>query len=82
VESEERYRILVENQTDMVVKFDPDGVLLFVSPSYCETFGKSQDDLIGNRFIPLIHEQDRERVAELLNNVYKPPYTAYVEERA
>ncbi|MHC4087141.1 MAG: PAS domain-containing protein, partial [Planctomycetota bacterium] len=81
-ESEERYRILVENQTDMVVKFDPDGVLLFVSPSYCETFGKSQDDLIGNRFIPLIHEQDRERVAELLNNVYKPPYTAYVEERA
>lgn len=81
-ESEERYRILVENQTDMVVKFDLDGVLLFVSPSYCETFGKSQDDLIGNRFIPLIHEQDRERVAELLNNVYKPPYTAYVEERA
>jgi PAS domain S-box-containing protein len=81
-ESEERYRILVENQTDMVVKFDLDGVLLFVSPSYCKTFGKSQDDLIGNRFIPLIHEQDRERVAELLKNVYKPPYTAYVEERA
>jgi PAS domain S-box-containing protein len=81
-ESEERYRILVENQTDMVVKFDLDGVLLFVSPSYCKTFGKSQDDLVGNRFMPLIYEQDRERVAELLNNVYKPPYTAYVEERA
>ncbi|MDH4239064.1 MAG: PAS domain S-box protein [Phycisphaerae bacterium] len=81
-ESEERYRILVENQTDMVVKFNLDGVLLFVSPSYCKIFGKSQDDLIGNRFMPLIHEQDRERVAELLKNVYKPPYTAYVEERA
>ncbi|NIP28341.1 MAG: PAS domain S-box protein [Phycisphaerae bacterium] len=81
-ESEERYRILVENQTDMVVKFDPEGVLLFVSPSYCKTFGKSQDDLIGKRFIPLIHEEDRARVSEVLNNVYKPPYTAYVEERA
>jgi PAS domain S-box-containing protein len=81
-ENEERYRILVENQTDMVVKFDPDGVLLFVSPSYCKTFGKSQDDLIGKKFMPLIHEEERERVAELLNNVYRPPYTAYVEERA
>ena len=81
-ESEENYRLLVENQTDMVVKFDTDGTLLFVSPSYCKTFDKSQDDLIGNRFIPLIHEEDRERVAELLKNVYKPPYTAYVEERA
>lgn len=81
-ESEERYRILVENQTDMVVKFDPEGVLLFVSPSYCKTFDKSQCDLIGKRFIPLIHEEDRARVSEVLNNVYKPPYTAYVEERA
>ncbi|MHC4692451.1 MAG: PAS domain S-box protein [Planctomycetota bacterium] len=81
-ESEERYRILVENQTDMIVKFDPEGVLLFVSPSYCKTFGKSQDELIGKKFIPLIHEEDRVRVSEVLNNVYKHPYTAYVEERA
>lgn len=80
--SEERYRILVENQTDMVVKFDMDGVLLFVSPSYCKTFGKSQDELTGSKFMPLIHEEDREKVAETLKKVYKPPYTAYVEERA
>jgi PAS domain S-box-containing protein len=81
-ESEERYRILVENQTDMVVKFDKEGRLLFVSPSYCKIFGKSQDELIGKKFMPLIHKEDRKKVAELLNNVYKPPYTAYVEERA
>jgi PAS domain S-box-containing protein len=82
LENEERCRILVENQTDMVVKFDKDGVLLFVSPSYCKTFGKSQDELIGSKFMPLIHEEDRERVAETLKKVYKPPYTGYVEERA
>jgi len=80
--NEERYRILVENQTDMVVKFDKNGVLLFVSPSYCNTFGKSQDELIGSKFMPLIHEEDREKVVETLKKVYKPPYTGYVEERA
>jgi PAS domain S-box-containing protein len=80
--SEENYRILVENQTDMVVKFDPEGTLLFASPSYCKTFGKSQEELTGSKFMPLIHEEDREKVTETLKKVYKPPYTGYVEERA
>jgi len=80
--SEENYRILVENQTDMVVKFDTDGTLLFVSPSYCKTFGKSQEELNGSKFMPLIHEEDREKVTKTLKKVYKPPYTGYVEERA
>ncbi|MGD8447781.1 MAG: PAS domain S-box protein, partial [Desulfobacterales bacterium] len=39
-ESEEKYRVLVENQTDMIVTFDTEGRLLFVSPSYLETFDK------------------------------------------
>jgi PAS domain S-box-containing protein len=80
--SEENYRILVENQTDMVVKFDTDSTLLFASPSYCRTFGKSQEELNGSKFMPLIHEEDRKKVEETLNKVFKPPYTGYVEERA
>ncbi|MBL6946481.1 MAG: PAS domain S-box protein [Rhodospirillales bacterium] len=36
-ESEENYRILVENQSDMIVKVDIEGRFLFVSPSYCRT---------------------------------------------
>ena len=80
-ESEERYRILVENQTDLVVKFDRDGRLLFVSPSYCKTFGKSKDELIGKKFMPFINGRDRKKVSEVLKHVYEPPYTGYVEER-
>ncbi|MDM8540293.1 PAS domain S-box protein [Desulfococcaceae bacterium HSG9] len=80
--SEEKYRFLIENQTDMVVKFDIEGRLLFVSPSYCTTFDKTKDELIGKKFIPMIHEDDRETVAKAIADVYKPPYTGYVEERA
>ena len=79
--SEEKYRLLVENQTDMIVTFDTEGRLLFVSPSYLKTFAKTEDDLIGKKFIPFIHEEDRETVAKAIDNVHKPPYIAYVEER-
>ena len=79
--SEEKYRIMVENQTDLIVKFDIEGQLLFVSPSYCKTFEKPREELIGTSFMPLIHEDDRKHVVKAIENVYKPPYTAYVEER-
>ena len=81
-DSEERYRLLVENQTDMIVKFDADGHLTFVSQSYCKAFGKSEDELLGKRFIPLIHDEDREAVVKALDKVHRPPYIAHVEERA
>ena len=38
--SEKNYRLLVENQTDLVVKVDMEGRFQFVSPSYCATFGR------------------------------------------
>jgi PAS domain S-box-containing protein len=81
-ESEERYRLLVENQTDLVVKTDIEGRLQFVSPSYCELFGKSEEELLGERFLPLVHEEDREATARALEYLYTAPYTCYVEQRA
>jgi len=81
-ESIEKYRLLVENQTDLVVKVDTEGRFQFVSPSYCQLFGKTEDELLGNTFIPLVHEEDREDTAKTMENLYRPPHTAYMEQRA
>jgi|GEM_PF-1097241 len=81
-EGEERYRLLVENLTDMIVEFDTDGYLRFVSPSYCRAFGKIEEEILGKKFMPLIHKDDRENVKKALAGVYEPPHVAYVEERA
>jgi PAS domain S-box-containing protein len=81
-ESEEKYRLLVENQTDLVVKVDPEGQIEFVSPSYCKMFGKSEDELLGHKFTPLIHKDDQEKTREVMKRLYRFPYTTYLEQRA
>ena len=80
--SEEKYRILVEHQSDMVVKVDLDGRFLYVSPSYCRTFGKSAEELLGNQFMPFVHEDDRAATAMAMATLYQPPHTAQIEQRA
>jgi PAS domain S-box-containing protein len=81
-ESEEKYRLLVENQTDLVVKVDREGRFLFVSPSYCRMFGKSEAELLGHEFMPLVHEDDRGATARAMEALHRPPYTAHMEQRA
>lgn len=81
-ESEEKYRLLVQNQTDLVVKVDTDGKFLFVSPSYCRMFGKTEEELLSQTFFPMVHEDDRLPTLEAMKKIFDPPYTSYVEQRA
>jgi hypothetical protein len=60
VESEKRYRAVVEDQTDLICRFRPDGNLLFVNQAYCRFHGKTRGQLIGSNFFPTLTEQDRE----------------------
>ena len=62
LESEARYRAVVESQTEMICRFLPDGTLTFVNEAYCRYFGKSQKELIGQSFLFLIPEDDRKKV--------------------
>jgi two-component system cell cycle sensor histidine kinase/response regulator CckA len=80
--SEEKYRLLVENTTDLIVKVDLEGRFLFVSPSYCRLFGRTEEELLGNTFMPLVHEADRETTARAMEALYRPPYAATLEQRA
>ncbi len=80
--SNENYRLLVENQSDLVVKVDTEGRFLFVSPSYCQTFGKEESELLGNAFMPLVHEEDRGATAKAMEALYRPPYSCRLEQRA
>ena len=73
--SEEKYRLLVENQTDLVVKLDSSGQLNFASPSYCELFGQSETQLLGTRFDPLLSDG-----SEAWQKLFRPPHSGRMEK--
>jgi PAS domain S-box-containing protein len=56
--SEERYRAVVQSQTEFIARFLPDGTITFVNDAYCRYFGKSCDELLGEKFFPRMPEKD------------------------
>lgn len=58
------YRAIIEDMSELVVRWKPDGTRLFVNDAYCRLFGSSREELIGTTFWPLITEVDRARVRE------------------
>jgi len=82
VESEKRYRLLVESQTDLIVKTDPEGRLLYASPTYCALFGKSPQELTTLSYQPLVYPDDLPSVEHTVADLFHPPHSYHYEERA
>ena len=61
-ESEERYRNVVEDQTEFISRFKPDGTHVFVNEAYCRYFGLKREEIVGHRFRPKIPVEDQEIV--------------------
>jgi len=61
-ESEARYRAVVEDQTELISRFLPDGTLTFVNEAYCRYSGKKQKELLGQSSLPFIPEEDQRMV--------------------
>src|SRR5690606_16781487 len=54
---EEKYRLLAENVTDVVVH-TREGRIVWVSPSVTEAFGGAPEDYLGTRTMDYIHPDD------------------------
>ena len=57
-ESEERFRTIAEQATELVAEFDARGRFCYVSPSYAALLGHAPESLIGTRAERLIHPDD------------------------
>ena len=49
--NEERYRSVVDTQSELICRFLPDSTLTFVNDAYCRYWNKTQEELIGTKFI-------------------------------
>lgn len=80
-ESEERYRTIVEDQTELITRFQPDGTLTFVNEAYCRYFGQAREEIIGNCYELFIFEEDRQAIAQLLNSLSLENPVGTIEHR-
>ncbi len=65
--AELRYRRIVEDQTEFIVRWRPDGTRTFVNESYCRYFGITYEEAINTSFFSLIPEADHQLVLDRLN---------------
>ena len=48
---EQELRMITEDMHELICRFKPDGVLTYVNNVYCDYFGKSREELIGESFV-------------------------------
>jgi PAS domain S-box-containing protein len=63
-QSEADYRAVVEDQTELICRFLPNGVLTFVNQAYCRYFDRQLEEILHNGFMSLIPEEERALVAQ------------------
>ncbi|WP_138505930.1 diguanylate cyclase domain-containing protein [Nostoc sp. PA-18-2419] len=68
-ESETRYRAIHEDQTELIARSLPDGTVTFVNEAFCRFFGLKREQLIGYHYKPIVFQEDRERVVNLVNSI-------------
>jgi len=75
-ESEEKYRLLVEDINDVIYRTDQNGIITYISPIVKLIAGHDPSDLVGQHFTKIIYHEDLElltnRFKELLSDVIKP----------
>jgi len=79
--SEARYHAIVEDQNELICRRKPDGKISFVNEAFCLYFSKKPEELLGNKFYPLIlaeeHNLGRD---ELVSMVNKRPVSNYEQK--
>ena len=80
-ESERRLRAVVEDQTELICRFEPDGALTFVNPAFCRFFGRSEVELQAWNFFDLFPEDDRLEIATHLASL-EPKKNIQTREQA
>ncbi|MFL5240699.1 MAG: response regulator, partial [Gemmataceae bacterium] len=71
--SEQHYRSLLENVTDIIVKLDARGVAGYVSPSLEHVLGSPRQNWIRRSFLDLVHPEDRDRFKAAFEKALEQP---------
>ncbi|MGE5856812.1 MAG: ATP-binding protein, partial [Syntrophaceae bacterium] len=80
-EKEQLYRAIVEDQTELICRFNPDGTLSFVNEAFCRYFGKRREELLGTLYRPPIPREDRIVMTKAVKALTPDNHVAHFEIR-
>lgn len=69
IESEERYRDLFENASDLIQSLDMNGNILFVNKAWKETLGYSEEEIINKNIFDFIHNDCKDKCKNHFENL-------------
>lgn len=69
IESERRYRNLVDTQSDFIVRSAPDGRIIFANNAYCRYFSLDKSACVGSAFRPVIPAKEQRNIKELFTGL-------------
>jgi two-component system CheB/CheR fusion protein len=74
-ESEERFRLLLQNAFDIITIFDPDGTILYESPAIETVLGYTPEERVGKNILlhSLVHPDDKKKKIEMLEKAIATP---------
>jgi two-component system, sensor histidine kinase and response regulator len=73
--SENRFRGLIEQSTDIISVIGPDGTVVYRSPSSAEILGFRPEDVVGHSLMDRIHPEDASRFAREFDRIKAEPGT-------
>ncbi len=77
----EVYHTVADDLSESVCRFLPDGTFTFVNEVYCRTFGKERRELIGQRWQPVVVEEDLPLVQARLRELSPEQPVVVIENR-
>jgi PAS domain S-box-containing protein len=67
--SEQRYRAVVSDQTELISRFLPDFTHTFANDAYCRYFDKPADEVLGQNVLIFIEEEDKDLFLEQISKL-------------
>ncbi len=78
--SQTRYRAIVQQQKELIVRFTPDLTITFVNEAYCTFYGETEESLLGVSFTHHLPQGNRAELARHLATLTPVRPTSVVEE--
>lgn len=79
--AQDSHRIVVEDLTEIICRFLPDGTLTYVNEVYCRFFGRTLEQLIGQRWQPGAVAEDLQLIEERLRLLSPKTPVVTIENR-